>query len=64
MALFLLLVALLGLDEASGQYYLHNFSKKQPDLNWENEELRHQIYDMMNFWIDKEVVASVWMSSI
>ena len=30
-------------DEASGQYYLHNFSKKQPDLNWENEELRHQI---------------------
>ena len=43
------------LDEASGQYYLHNFSKKQPDLNWENEELRHQIYDMMNFWIDKGI---------
>ena len=42
-------------DEASGQYYLHNFSKKQPDLNWENEELRHQIYDMMNFWIDKGI---------
>ena len=41
--------------EASGQYYLHNFSKKQPDLNWENEELRHQIYDMMNFWIDKGI---------
>ncbi|MCB6567235.1 glucohydrolase, partial [Desulfovibrio desulfuricans] len=38
-----------------GQYYLHNFSKKQPDLNWENEELRHQIYDMMNFWIDKGI---------
>ena len=56
MALFLLLVALLGnSDEASGQYYLHNFSKKQPDLNWENEELRHQIYDMMNFWIDKGI---------
>ncbi|MDN6029700.1 MAG: glucohydrolase, partial [Lactococcus plantarum] len=43
------------LDEASGQYYLHLFSKKQPDLNWENEEVRHAIYDMMNFWIDKGV---------
>ena len=43
------------LDEASGQYYLHLFSKKQPDLNWENEKVRHAIYDMMNFWIDKGV---------
>lgn len=42
-------------DEASGQYYLHLFSKKQPDLNWENEDLRHKIYDMMNFWIDKGI---------
>ena len=31
------------------------FSKKQPDLNWENEELRHKIYEMMNFWIDKGI---------
>lgn len=42
-------------DEKSGQYYLHLFSKKQPDLNWENEDLRHEIYDMMNFWIDKGI---------
>ena len=42
-------------DEKSGQYYLHFFSKKQPDLNWENEELRHKIYEMMNFWIDKGI---------
>ncbi|WP_159560654.1 glycoside hydrolase family 13 protein [Streptococcus halichoeri] len=42
-------------DEASGQYYLHLFSKRQPDLNWENAELRSKIYDMMNFWIDKGI---------
>ena len=42
-------------DEDSGEYYLHLFSKKQPDLNWENEDLRHEIYDMMNFWIDKGI---------
>lgn len=42
-------------DEAAGQYYLHLFSKKQPDLNWENTELRQSIYDMMNFWIDKGI---------
>ncbi|MDU3189143.1 MAG: alpha-glucosidase [Streptococcus mitis] len=42
-------------DEKSGQYYLHFFSKKQPDLNWENEKLRQKIYEMMNFWIDKGI---------
>lgn len=42
-------------DPASQQYYLHFFSKKQPDLNWENETLRQKIYDMMNFWIDKGI---------
>ena len=42
-------------DETSGQYYLHFFSKKQPDLNWENPQLRQKIYDMMNFWIDKGI---------
>jgi len=42
-------------DEASGQYYLHLFSKKQPDLNWENQEMRQAVYDMMNFWIDKGI---------
>lgn len=43
------------LDEDSGQYYLHLFSKKQPDLNWENQEMRQAVYDMMNFWIDKGI---------
>ena len=42
-------------DPASQQYYLHFFSKKQPDLNWENETLRQKIYDMMNFWIGKGI---------
>ena len=42
-------------DEISGQYYLHLFSKKQPDLNWENAEMRNKIYDMMNFWINKGI---------
>lgn len=40
------------MDEQSGQYYLHLFSKKQPDLNWENEKVRQEVYDMMNFWLD------------
>ncbi|SMF92925.1 glucan 1,6-alpha-glucosidase [Paenibacillus uliginis N3/975] len=43
------------LDEASGQYYLHLFSRRQPDLNWENEKVRQEVYDMMNFWLDKGV---------
>ena len=43
------------LDEASGQYYLHLFSKKQPDLNWQNPQLRNEIYTMMNYWIDKGI---------
>lgn len=42
-------------DEASNQYYLHLFSKKQPDLNWENENVRQAVYDMMNFWIEKGI---------
>jgi len=43
------------LDEESGEYYLHLFSKKQPDLNWENEDMRNELYDMINFWLDKGV---------
>ena len=39
-------------DETTDQYYLHIFSKKQPDLNWENPKLRNEIYDMMKFWLD------------
>lgn len=42
-------------DEASGQYFLHLFSKRQPDLNWENPKVRQEVYDMMNFWLDKGV---------
>ncbi len=42
-------------DEATGQYYLHVFSKKQPDLNWENPKLREEIYNMMNWWFEKGI---------
>ncbi|MGP6146412.1 glycoside hydrolase family 13 protein [Jeotgalibaca sp. A122] len=44
-------------DEASGQYYLHLYSKKQPDLNWENEEMRNKIYEMMTFWLEKGIAG-------
>jgi len=37
------------------QYYFHQFSVKQPDLNWENPKVRREIYDMINWWIDKGV---------
>ena len=40
------------LDEETGQYYMHLFTKKQPDLNWENEKVRQEVYDMMRFWLD------------
>jgi oligo-1,6-glucosidase len=42
-------------DENTKQYYLHLFSKKQPDLNWENPTLRNDIYKMMKFWLDKGI---------
>lgn len=42
-------------DETTDEYFLHLFSKKQPDLNWENAKLRKEVYDMMNWWIDKGV---------
>ncbi len=42
-------------DENSNQYYLHLFTKKQPDLNWESEDMRKDIYSMMKFWLDKGV---------
>ena len=42
-------------DETTDQYYLHLFSKKQPDLNWENEKVRDEVYKMMNFWVDKGI---------
>jgi oligo-1,6-glucosidase len=42
-------------DAASGEYYLHLFSRKQPDLNWENPQVRHAIYAMMRWWLDRGV---------
>ena len=42
-------------DERSDEYYLHLFSKKQPDLNWENPNLRNEIYEMMQWWLDKGI---------
>ncbi|HYM93857.1 MAG TPA: alpha-amylase family glycosyl hydrolase, partial [Chitinophagaceae bacterium] len=42
-------------DSATNAYYLHYFSRKQPDLNWENPKVRKEIFDMMNFWFDKGV---------
>ncbi|MDU0290202.1 alpha-glucosidase [Saccharothrix longispora] len=43
------------LDEATGEYYLHLFDRKQPDLNWENPEVREAVYDMMRWWLDRGV---------
>ena len=42
-------------DEKTGQYYLHLFAEGQPDLNWENPEVRDQVFDMMNFWFQKGI---------
>lgn len=42
-------------DQVTGEYYLHLFSKKQPDLNWENPEVRAAVYEMMNWWLDRGV---------
>jgi oligo-1,6-glucosidase len=50
-------------DEATGEYYLHLFSSRQPDLNWENPRVRQEIYDVMHWWLKKGSTASVWTSS-
>ncbi len=42
-------------DDKTGEYYLHLFSRKQPDLNWENEEVREAIHTMMRWWLDRGV---------
>ena len=42
-------------DETTGQYYLHLFSTRQPDLNWENPEVRQAVYAMMRWWLDRGV---------
>jgi oligo-1,6-glucosidase len=43
------------LDEATGDYYLHIFSRKQPELNWENADVRSAVYSMMRWWLDRGI---------
>ncbi|GAB3356090.1 glycoside hydrolase family 13 protein [Modestobacter lapidis] len=43
------------LDGASGEYYLHLFDRTQPDLNWENPQVREAVYEMMRWWLDRGV---------
>jgi oligo-1,6-glucosidase len=42
-------------DPPTGEYYLHYFAEKQPDLNWDNPKVRAEVYDLMKFWLDKGV---------
>lgn len=42
-------------DQATDMYFLHLFSKKQPDLNWDNEKVRKEVFDMMTWWLSKGV---------
>lgn len=42
-------------DEGTSQYYLHLFHRKQPDLNWRNQEVREAIYEVMRFWFNRGV---------
>ena len=42
-------------DETTDMYFLHLFSKKQPDLNWDNPSVRKEVFDMMNWWLDKGI---------
>ncbi|GHI00709.1 glycoside hydrolase family 13 protein [Neobacillus kokaensis] len=42
-------------DEQTDQYFMHIFSKKQPDLNWENKAVRTELYKMINWWLDKGI---------
>ena len=42
-------------DEQTNAYYLHYFTQKQPDLNWENPKVRQEVYDIMKFWAEKGV---------
>ncbi len=42
-------------DDERGEYYLHLFDEKQPDLNWRNEAVREEVYEMMNWWLDRGI---------
>ena len=43
--------------EGNEMYYLHLFSRKQPDLNWENPEMRKELYEMINYWLEKGIAG-------
>ena len=43
------------LNQKTGMYYMHLFTKKQPDLNWENPKVRDEVFDMMTWWLDKGI---------
>ncbi|MCP4179362.1 MAG: alpha-glucosidase [bacterium] len=43
------------LNKTTGEYYLHLFTQKQPDLNWKNPKVRNEVYDLMKFWFDKGI---------
>ena len=43
--------------EDTPYYYFHSFSKKQPDLNWENPNMRRELYDMINYWLEKGIAG-------
>lgn len=45
------------LDPLTGEYYLHLFSRRQPDLNWENPKVRAEIYKMMNWWLERGIAG-------
>lgn len=51
---FLLLRSCMGIRQ-DNRYFLHLFSKKQPDLNWDNPAVRQDVFDMMNWWLKKGV---------
>lgn len=44
-------------ENGNEMYYLHLFSKKQPDLNWENPEVREELYKMVNYWLEKGIAG-------
>jgi glycosidase len=44
-------------DETTGEYYFHTFSKKQPDLNWENPAVRNAVFEMMEWWLDRGIAG-------
>src|SRR5258708_16455082 len=42
-------------DEPTGQYYLHMYDVKQPDLNWRNPKVRQEMYEVLRFWLERRV---------